>query len=151
MTERVLILGGGVAGLTVAQGLRGKGFAITLVDQHNYHLFQPLLYQVATGELLGEAITTPLRHLLPSYGVSFRLGNVIEIDLLRCQVHMEDGDVLEYDFLFLALGTVTNFFGNKTGVCQGSCRVTHFLSGLFILSLWVQIYRPDGCPISCAA
>ncbi|MEB8521849.1 NAD(P)/FAD-dependent oxidoreductase, partial [Acidithiobacillus ferriphilus] len=114
MTERVLILGGGFAGLTVAQGLRGKGFAITLVDQHNYHLFQPLLYQVATGELLGEAITTPLRHLLPSYGVSFRLGNVIEIDLLRCQVHMEDGDVLEYDFLFLALGTVTNFFGNKT-------------------------------------
>ncbi|MDA8182449.1 MAG: hypothetical protein M0Z26_08875, partial [Acidithiobacillus sp.] len=79
-------------------------------------------------ELLGEAITTPLRHLLPSYGVSFRLGNVIEIDLLRCQVHMEDG-----------------------GVCQGSCRVTHFLSGLFILSLWVQIYRPDGCPIACAA
>ncbi len=128
MTERVLILGGGVAGLTVAQGLRGKGFAITLVDQHNYHLFQPLLYQVATGELLGEAITTPLRHLLPSYGVSFRLGNVIEIDLLRCQVHMEDG-----------------------GVCQGSCRVTHFLSGLFILSLRVQIYRPDGCPIACAA
>ena len=128
MTERVLILGGGFAGLTVAQGLRGKGFAITLVDQHNYHLFQPLLYQVATGELLGEAITTPLRHLLPSYGVSFRLGNVIEIDLLRCQVHMEDG-----------------------GVCQGSCRVTHFLSGLFILSLRVQIYRPDGCPIACAA
>ncbi|MBU2830426.1 FAD-dependent oxidoreductase [Acidithiobacillus ferriphilus] len=128
MTERVLILGGGGAGLTVAQGLRGKGFAITLVDQHNYHLFQPLLYQVATGELLGEAITTPLRHLLPSYGVSFRLGNVIEIDLLRCQVHMEDG-----------------------GVCQGSCRVTHFLSGLFILSLRVQIYRPDGCPIACTA
>ena len=51
-------------------------------------------------------------------------------------------------------GTVFNsgiFVENSTGVCQGSCRVSHFLSGLFILSLRVQIYRPDGCPIACAA
>ena len=114
MAKRVLILGGGFAGLTAAQELRGKGFTIDLVDQHNYHLFQPLLYQVATGELQGEAIATPLRLLLPGYGVSFHLGEVIEIDLLHRQVHMDNCNILDYDFLFVALGTVTNFFGNKS-------------------------------------
>ncbi|MCE5360541.1 MAG: NAD(P)/FAD-dependent oxidoreductase [Acidithiobacillus sp.] len=113
MTDRVLILGGGFAGIAAAKRLAGRGLQVTLLDQHNYHLFQPLLYQVATGELLGEAICTPLRRILSQGGIAFRLGRVETIDLQQRRVTLADGTALSYDYLLLAMGTVTNFFGNQ--------------------------------------
>lgn len=109
---KVVILGGGFAGLTAVRTLQGQGFSVTLVDRHNYHLFQPLLYQVATGELLSEAIATPLRSLLPGWGATFYWGQIASIDLASRRVRMDDGASLSYDYLFIALGSVTNFFGN---------------------------------------
>ncbi len=114
MPERVLILGGGFAGRTAAAALAGHGLDVTLVDQHNYHLFQPLLYQVATGELLGEVIATPLRRLLQRPSTRFRLGEVASIHLAERSVDLANGDSLSYDYLFITLGTQTNFFGNAS-------------------------------------
>ena len=111
MTERVLILGGGFAGTAAARALRGQGLEVTLIDQRNYHLFQPLLYQVAAGDLQAEAIATPQRRLLRG-GLHFRLGRVARLRLPQRSILLDDGDILSYDYLFIALGTVTNFFGN---------------------------------------
>ncbi|EGQ63743.1 pyridine nucleotide-disulfide oxidoreductase, partial [Acidithiobacillus sp. GGI-221] len=110
MTERVLILGGGFAGTAAARALRGQGLEVTLIDQRNYHLFQPLLYQVAAGDLQAEAIATPQRRLLRG-GLHFRLGRVARLRLPQRSILLDDGDILSYDYLFIALGTVTNFFG----------------------------------------
>ncbi|MBN6740928.1 NAD(P)/FAD-dependent oxidoreductase [Acidithiobacillus sp. MC6.1] len=112
MAERVLVLGGGFAGNAAARALGGQGLEVILVDQYNYHLFQPLLYQVAAGDLQAEAIATPLRRLLRGNDVHFRLGRVSELQLSARQVLLADGDIIPYDYLFIALGTVTNFFGN---------------------------------------
>ena len=111
MTERVLILGGGFAGTAAARALRGQWLEVTLIDQRNYHLFQPLLYQVAAGDLQAEAIATPQRRLLRG-GLHFRLGRVARLRLPQRSILLDDGDILSYDYLFIALGTVTNFFGN---------------------------------------
>jgi len=113
VVDRILILGGGFAGIAVAKRLAGQGLHITLIDQRNYHLFQPLLYQVATGELLGEAICTPLRRILTARGIGMRLDRVEKIDLGQRQVTLGGGGALSYDYLVIALGTVTNFFGNQ--------------------------------------
>lgn len=112
MPERVLILGGGFAGTAAARALGGQGLEVTLVDQCNYHLFQPLLYQVAAGDLQAEAIATPQRRLLRGGGLHFRLGRVARLNLPQRSILLEDGDILPYDYLFIALGAVTNFFGN---------------------------------------
>ena len=112
MTERILILGGGFAGNAAAHALRGQGLEVTLIDQCNYHLFQPLLYQVAAGDLQAEAIATPQRRLLRGGGLHFRLGRVVRLDLPQHSIVLDDGDILPYDYLFIAIGTVTNFFGN---------------------------------------
>ncbi|WP_298138983.1 NAD(P)/FAD-dependent oxidoreductase [Acidiferrobacter sp.] len=111
MPKQALILGGGFAGLAAARALQGAPCTVTLVDHNNYHLFQPLLYQVATGELQAEAIATPLRGLLDPSGIGFRLGRVLAIDPDARRVHLAEGAALSYDYLIIALGSVTNFFG----------------------------------------
>lgn len=112
MAKHVLILGGGFAGLAAARALQGTPCTVTLVDHNNYHLFQPLLYQVATGELSTEAIATPLRPLLAPTGAHFRLGRVLAIDLAARTVQLAENATLSYDYLIVALGSVTNFFGH---------------------------------------
>ena len=112
MAKQVLILGGGFAGLAAARALQGAPCTVTLVDHNNYHLFQPLLYQVATGELPTEAIATPLRPLLAPTGARFRLGRVLAIDLAAHTVQLAENATLSYDYLIVALGSVTNFFGH---------------------------------------
>ncbi len=112
--KRVLILGGGFAGLSALHTLSGQDLQITLVDQRNYHLFQPLLYQVATGELLGEVIATPFRRLGQGNNWRFHLGEVQRIDLSQRKVCLRNNEILPYDYLLLALGTATNFFGNES-------------------------------------
>jgi len=107
---RVIIVGAGFGGLRVARGLRGAPVDVTVLDKHNYHTFIPLLYQVATAGLEPEAIAHPVRRIVTAPNVRFRLAEVTGVDLERRRVTTDAGD-LPYDFLVLAAGSVTNFFG----------------------------------------
>jgi len=101
----------GFAGLNAAKELAGQGVEVVMVDRHNYHLFQPLLYQVATAGLEQESIAYPVRALARRWeGTSFRLGEVTGVDFGSRRLLLEDGE-LSYDYLILAPGSRTNFFG----------------------------------------
>lgn len=112
--KRVVILGAGSAGLSAAMELKkagspGQGLEITLVDQHNYHLFLPLLYQVSTGGVEPGHICFSVRSLLRGAPVKFRESRVTGIDLGKKRVVTDDAE-LEWDYLVIALGSTTNFF-----------------------------------------
>ena len=110
---RVVIIGGGFAGIALAKGLRNKNLQVVLLDKHNYHTFQPLLYQVATGGLEAGSIAYPIRKVIQEYkDFYFRLTSVAEIDTKNQKVIAEIGE-LHYDYLVIATGSKTNFFGNK--------------------------------------
>jgi len=116
MPERphIIIVGGGFAGLYAARGLRRADARITLVDRHNYHLFQPLLYQVAMAALNPSDIAVPIRSILRRQkNTNVILGDVQAIDVARRVVHLggEDGD-LSYDYLVLATGATHSYFGH---------------------------------------
>lgn len=110
---RILILGGGFAGLALARALKGKPFQVVLLDRHNYHTFQPLLYQVATGGLEAGSIAYPLRKVLHDHkDFYFRLGMATELDPKNKTVITDIGDI-PYDYLVIATGSKSNFFGNN--------------------------------------
>lgn len=110
---RVVIIGAGFAGLSIAKGLKNQGLQVVLIDKHNYHNFQPLMYQVATGGLEAGSIAYPIRKVIQGFkDFYFRMTSVKEIDTLNKKIISEIGD-LKYDFLVLATGSKTNFFGNK--------------------------------------
>jgi NADH dehydrogenase len=111
--QRVVIVGGGFAGLQLAKKLNNKkGFQVTLIDRFNYHQFQPLFYQVATGGLDASNISFPLRKVFHnSRNVRIRLDEVTRIDTAAQLLHTAHGS-LPYDQLVLATGADTNFFGN---------------------------------------
>lgn len=111
--QRIVIVGGGFAGLQLAKKLNNKkGFQVTLIDRFNYHQFQPLFYQVATGGLDASNISFPLRKVFHnSRNVRIRLDEVTSIDTRAQQLHTAHGS-LPYDQLVLATGADTNFFGN---------------------------------------
>jgi NADH dehydrogenase len=110
---RVVVIGGGFAGLAVVKGLKKKDLQIVLLDKHNYHTFQPLLYQVATGGLEPDSIAFPLRKTINSFdNYFFRLTEVTNIIPEKNTVETTIGN-LEYDYLVIATGSKTNFFGNK--------------------------------------
>jgi len=109
---RIVVLGAGFGGLTFCQAFSCSDAAVTLVDRQNHHLFQPLLYQVATAGLSAPEIAQPIRSILRNkHHVSVLLRNVTGFDLERREVRLEDG-VLRYDYLVLALGGVTSYFGH---------------------------------------
>lgn len=111
--KRVVIIGGGFAGIALAKKLRNKCLQVVLIDKHNYHTFQPLLYQVATGGLEAGSIAYPIRKVIQEYkDFYFRLTSVKEIDTKNQKVISEIGD-LYYDYLVIATGSKTNYFGNK--------------------------------------
>ena len=111
---RIVIVGGGFGGLQLIKNLPEGKFQIVLIDKHNYHTFQPLLYQVATAGLEPDSIAYPLRKIFKNRDdFFFRLAEVKSIDADQKEIHTSLGD-LEYDYLVLATGTVTNFFGNET-------------------------------------
>lgn len=111
--KRIVIIGGGFAGISLAKKLRNKNYQVVLMDKHNYHTFQPLLYQVATGGLEPDSIAYPIRKVLKEYkDFYFRLGDVKEIDAPNNRIIADIGE-LEYDYLVVATGTKTNYFGNK--------------------------------------
>src|SRR5437764_12252800 len=108
--HKVVIIGGGFAGLLAAQALDKTPTQVTLVDRRNHHLFQPLLYQVATGALSPANIAAPLRALLRRQAnVQVLMGEVIDIDLAGHRVVLRD-DVLVYDTLIVAAGATHSYF-----------------------------------------
>jgi NADH:ubiquinone reductase (H+-translocating) len=110
---RIVIIGGGFAGIALAKKLKNKNVQVVLLDKHNYHNFQPLLYQVATGGLEAGSIAYPIRKVLQKCNnFYFRLTSVKEIDTKNKKVISEIGD-LNYDYLVIATGSKTNYFGNK--------------------------------------
>ena len=111
--HHVVIVGGGFAGLTAARELDDPGFRVTLVDRHNHHLFQPLLYQVATAGLSAPDIAAPLRHILRRQdNVEVLLGEVTGIDAAQRRVTLADGNAIAYDTLLLASGATHSYFGH---------------------------------------
>ncbi len=109
---RVVIVGGGFGGLRAAKALRKANLQVTLVDRRNHHLFQPLLYQVATGDLSPANIASPLRHLLRNQrNCTTLLAEVADFDLEGKRVILTDGE-LPYDYLILAAGATHSYFGN---------------------------------------
>ncbi|ESU28881.1 ndh protein [Flavobacterium limnosediminis JC2902] len=110
---RIVIIGGGFAGISLAKKLKNKNAQVVLLDKHNYHTFQPLLYQVATGGLEAGSIAYPIRKVVQDYeNFYFRLANVKGIDTENKKVLADIGD-LYYDYLVIATGSKTNYFGNK--------------------------------------
>jgi NADH:ubiquinone reductase (H+-translocating) len=116
MSERwkVVIIGGGFGGLSAAQHLNSNLVDVTLIDRRNYYLFQPLLYQVATGSLSAGQVAAPLRGVL-SRQKSTRvwLGTVVDIDPDSKRVVLADGTIVSYDSLIVAAGSQTSYFGRN--------------------------------------
>lgn len=115
MTEQphIVIIGGGFGGLYAAQHLKYSDAKVTLIDRRNFHLFQPLLYQVATGGLSPANIAAPLRAILKHQkNTEVLLAEVSEIDPLNRRVHFSDGNGVNYDYLVVATGATHNYFGN---------------------------------------
>src|SRR4051794_11939052 len=103
--HRVLILGGGFGGLYAVQALKHAPVDVTLLDRRNFHLFQPLLYQVATGSLSPGEIAAPLRSVLSKQkNTRVLLGEAMDIDPSRRQVLLKDGSAVEYDSLIVSTG-----------------------------------------------
>jgi NADH dehydrogenase len=109
---RIVIVGCGFGGLEAARALKHADVQVTLVDRTNHHLFQPLLYQVATAGLSAPAIAAPVRHLFRKQpNVTSLLGEVTRIDAAARAVHLKEGHVLPYDHLIVAAGATHSYFG----------------------------------------
>lgn len=111
----VLIIGGGFGGLEAARALSRAPVRLTLVDRQNHHLFQPLLYQVAMAGLSPADIAMPIRTVFRGRdNVRVLLAEVTGVDLERRRVQLRDGDHLDYDYLVVASGATTNYFGHES-------------------------------------
>lgn len=112
--KKILIIGAGFAGLTLARRLPKTGCSITIIDQYNFHQFQPLFYQVATARLEPSSISFPLRKVFQRRkNVFVRVAKISDIDLIKQQVHSTEAGSFDYDYLIIATGCKTNYFGNK--------------------------------------
>jgi NADH:ubiquinone reductase (H+-translocating) len=113
--HRVVILGGGFGGLAAAQNLKRAPVDVTLIDRRNFHLFHPLLYQVATGSLSPGEIAAPLRGVLSKQkNVSVLLGEAVDVDPQAKKVLLKDSATFEYDSLIVATGTQTSYYGHDS-------------------------------------
>ncbi|MEM5540000.1 NAD(P)/FAD-dependent oxidoreductase [Olleya sp. AS48] len=111
---RIIIIGGGFAGIALAKKLSKQEVQVVLLDKHNYHTFQPLLYQVSTGGLEPDSIAYPIRKVLGDFpNFFFRLADVSEINTEKNKVISNIGE-LKYDYLVVASGSKTNYFGNTS-------------------------------------
>ncbi len=113
--HRVVILGGGFGGLSAAQALKRAPVQVTLLDRRNFHLFQPLLYQVATGSLSPGEIAAPLRSVLRKQkNTEVLLGEAADIDPHKNLLTLNDGAQFEYDSLIVSTGSQTSYYGNDS-------------------------------------
>src|SRR5579862_4514011 len=111
--HQVVILGGGFGGLYAAKALKKATADVTVLDRRNFHLFQPLLYQVATGSLSPGEIASPLRSVLSRQkNTRVLLGEAVDLDASRRRVILSDGE-LEYDSLIVATGSADSYFGHE--------------------------------------
>jgi len=114
-SHRVLILGGGFGGLLAAQRLKRAPVEVTLLDRRNFHLFQPLMYQVATGSLSPGEIAAPLRSVLSKQkNIQVLLGEAVDIDPGSNRIMLAEGNWVEYDSLIVATGSETSYYGNDS-------------------------------------
>ncbi|HSJ30647.1 MAG TPA: NAD(P)/FAD-dependent oxidoreductase [Longimicrobiales bacterium] len=112
-TPHVVIVGGGFAGLYAARALRRAPVRITVIDRRNFHLFQPLLYQVATASLSPADIASPIRTVLRGQAnTQVWMGEVVDVDTAAREVRLEDGTVAHYDYLILGTGATHAYFGH---------------------------------------
>ena len=110
---QVIIIGGGFAGLAAARRLRNVECEVTIVDRHNHHVFQPLLYQVATAGLSPGDIASPIRWILRKQPrLRVLLANVERIDSAARQIQLDHGEILKYDYLIVAAGATHSYFGH---------------------------------------
>ena len=110
---RVVIIGGGFGGIELAKKLKNKNIQVLMLDRHNYHTFQPLLYQVATGGLEADSIAFPLRKIFKKQdGFTFRMAEVTKVVPAQNVLETSIGPI-HYDYLVIATGSDTNFFGQK--------------------------------------
>ena len=108
----MVIVGAGFAGIECAKALAGKPVDVTVVDRDNFHTFRALLYQVATSALAATDVVFPVRGILRhGPNLAFRNASVVGVDWQRRAVELDDGDVLAFDHLVLAVGAVSNFMG----------------------------------------
>lgn len=113
MAHRVVIIGGGFGGLYAAKALRNSDVSVTLIDRRNFHLFQPLLYQVATGELSPADVAFPLRAVLSNQrNTRVLLARAVDLDPARRNLILKDGSYLDYDSLIVGTGAKNHYFGN---------------------------------------
>ncbi len=111
---KIVIVGGGFGGLWAASALANKPVSVTLIDRKNHHVFQPLLYQVATSVLSPGEIAQPLRRILnDAKNVDVLLGEVTDFDKENSAVKLEDGSKVEYDYLIVAAGARHSYFGHN--------------------------------------
>ncbi len=110
--KHIVVVGGGFGGIRLIKDLKNSAdYRLTLIDKHNYHTFQPLLYQVASGGLGADAIAYPYRKIFAGYrNFQFRMANVLQIDTANNCLHTSIGDI-SYDILVIGTGSCTNFYG----------------------------------------
>lgn len=114
ISKKIIIIGAGFAGLRLSQDLENTNYEVLLLDKNNYHQFQPLMYQVATARLEPASISFPLRKVFQhSKNVRIRIADVLSIDTNNQVVNTSISN-FEYDYLVIAFGCTTNYFGNKT-------------------------------------
>src|SRR3954466_5335377 len=117
LQQTVVVVGGGFAGLTLIQHLRIAPVNIVLIDRCNHHVFQPLLYQVATAALAPDEIAEPTRSILRSaQNVSVRLDEAVGVDPVHRQVLLREGGSVAYDYLVLATGVDYDYFDHDTWI-----------------------------------
>ncbi len=110
---KVIIIGGGFGGLWAAKALANKAVEVTLIDRKNHHVFQPLLYQVATAVLSPGEIAQPIRRILHKYkNIEVILGEAVEFDKENKRVRLADGSEIEFDYLIIAAGARHAYFGH---------------------------------------
>ena len=131
---KVVILGGGFAGINAAKALGNSKFDVWIIDKTNHHLFQPLLYQVASAVLSPADIAIPIREIVRRYeNITVLMGEVVSIDKHKKHVLLQNGDIMTYDFLIVALGSRHSYFG------KGDWE--HFAPGLKTISDAIEIHE----------
>ena len=137
---RIVIVGGGFAGVSLVKKLKGQNVQLVLIDKSNYHTFQPLLYQVSSSGLEPDSIAYPLRKIIKKHrNTYFRMAEVLSIEAKTKKIETSIGS-LNFDFLVLATGTVTNFFGNKE-MAKNSMPMKSVPQALDIRSLILQNFE----------
>lgn len=137
---RIVIIGGGFGGIQLAKMFKNKDVQIVIVDKNNYHTFQPLMYQVATSALEAESIAYPIRKIFnKSKNIFFRLGEVSRIDYEKKMIEFGN-DTLEYDYLVIASGAKTNYFGNE-GLTISAMPMKSILESLDLRTMLLQNFE----------